>query len=246
MVVAAGFIQRAKVAKTGSGPEPPGPFEPCLLPAADRFDSWCVIGFTDPSVPLALPIPGAAGPPHAGGHLPPGPAGAAPRSRNPRPPVHEGRFNRLSLHSLRNSPPAGGTGSTSLPRPSLPALPYWRPGEHWGGVSVKPTMTKSLFLLVVGLGLVAGCGHSRSADPAPTRFSTSQRSALTEAEVVAIARQAVATNDTWLDRAEFETPRRRPDGSWSLLVWRLPKTPGGHRVIHINDQGQVTRYFRGN
>jgi hypothetical protein len=118
-------------------------------------------------------------------------------------------------------------------------------GEHWGAVSVKPTMTKSLFLLVVSLALVAGCGHSRSADTTPARFSASQPPALTEAEVLALARQAVATNDTWLDRAEFETPRRRPDGSWSVLVWRLPKTPGGHRVIRISDQGQVTSYFRG-
>ena len=106
-------------------------------------------------------------------------------------------------------------------------------------------MTKLLFLPLVALGLLAGCGHSRSADTVPARSSVNQPPVLTEAEVVAIARQAVATNDTWLDRAEFETPRRQPGGSWSVLVWRLPKTPGGHRIIHINDQGQVTAYFRG-
>jgi len=106
-------------------------------------------------------------------------------------------------------------------------------------------MAKLLFLLVVGLGLLAGCGHAQPADSMPGGLSSSHPTALNEREVVAIARQAVATNDTWLGRAEFETPRRRPDGSWSVLVWRLPKTPGGHRVIHINDQGLVTGYLRG-
>jgi hypothetical protein len=66
-----------------------------------------------------------------------------------------------------------------------------------------------------------------------------------EAQVLAIARQAVATNDTWLDRAEFETPRRQVDGYWSVLVWRLPNAPGGHGVINLDDKGQVTGYFRG-
>ncbi len=66
-----------------------------------------------------------------------------------------------------------------------------------------------------------------------------------EAKVVEIARQAVATNDTWVDRAEFERPKRRADGSWSVLVWRLPKAPGGHRVVQIDEKGRVTAYSRG-
>ncbi len=100
-------------------------------------------------------------------------------------------------------------------------------------------MPKPLLLFIAALGLLAGCGHPRPAD------ATIHPTPLTEAAVLAIARQVVATNDTWLDRAEFETPRRQPDGSWSVLVWRLPKTPGGHRVIRISEQGQVTGYFRG-
>jgi hypothetical protein len=63
--------------------------------------------------------------------------------------------------------------------------------------------------------------------------------------VLAIAREAAATNDTWVDRAEFETPERKPDGSWSVLVWRLPKTPGGYRFISIDETGRVTDYARG-
>jgi hypothetical protein len=47
-----------------------------------------------------------------------------------------------------------------------------------------------------------------------------------ETEVLAIARQTVATNYTWVDQAGFEALRRQADGSWSVLVWRLPKLPG--------------------
>jgi hypothetical protein len=63
--------------------------------------------------------------------------------------------------------------------------------------------------------------------------------------VLAIARAAVATNDTWLDKAEFETPKRKADGTWSVMVWRLPKTPGGHRLITVDATGKVTDYMRG-
>jgi hypothetical protein len=105
-------------------------------------------------------------------------------------------------------------------------------------------MNPNIVLLTVGLALLAGCAH-READTRPPQPSIRQPAALTEAQILVIARQAVATNDTWLERAEFATPKQRPDGSWSVLVWRLPKTPGGYRVISISEQGQVTGYFRG-
>jgi len=106
-------------------------------------------------------------------------------------------------------------------------------------------MNKLMLVSIATLGLVVGCGHHNDAATKTTPPGAGQATTLSETQLLAIARQAVATNDTWLDRAEFETPRRQADGSWSVLVWRLPKTPGGHRVIHINDQGQVTSYFRG-
>jgi hypothetical protein len=106
-------------------------------------------------------------------------------------------------------------------------------------------MKKLMLVSITTLGLLVGCGHPPHSDTKITPPATDQTTALSGAEVLAIARQAVATNDTWLDRAEFETPRRQADGSWSVLVWRLPKVPGGHRVIHINDKGQVTSYHRG-
>jgi hypothetical protein len=106
-------------------------------------------------------------------------------------------------------------------------------------------MKMLMLLLIAELGLVVGCGHCPDAVTKATPPVAGQTTALRDTQVLAIARLAVATNDTWLDRAEFETPRRQADGSWSVLVWRLPKVPGGHRVINMNDKGQVMSYFRG-
>jgi hypothetical protein len=71
------------------------------------------------------------------------------------------------------------------------------------------------------------------------------KNALDAAQVLAIARAAVATNDTWLDRAEFGTPTQRTNGTWSVMVWRLPKQPGDHRFITVDANGKVTDYVRG-
>jgi hypothetical protein len=65
-----------------------------------------------------------------------------------------------------------------------------------------------------------------------------------EMRIVEIARQAVTTNDTWVEKAEFKTPERN-GSAWSVTVWRLPPTPGGFRTITINENGKVTDYYRG-
>jgi hypothetical protein len=110
-----------------------------------------------------------------------------------------------------------------------------------------------IWLVILATCLI-GCGPSpeptartrRSPDHAEmTRQAASAVGVLDEARVLAIARKAVATNDTWLDRAEFDTPIKQPDGSWGIVVWRLPKTPGGHRLITIDDKGKVKDYMRG-
>ena len=98
---------------------------------------------------------------------------------------------------------------------------------------------RTLWLVLLAV-MVVGCAltsrpHERPAD----------NSVLDETRVLAIARAAVAANDTWVDRAEFDTPKRQPDGSWSVLVWRRPATPGGHRLITIDSKGNVTDYGRG-
>src|SRR5262245_10061479 len=98
----------------------------------------------------------------------------------------------------------------------------------------------ALFLLIVLPAVVVGCAPTSG-----TRSTTSDTGSLDEARVLAIARAAVATNDTWIDRAEFEKPKRQPDGSWSVFVQRHPVVAGGHRFITIDAQGRVTNYGRG-
>jgi hypothetical protein len=69
---------------------------------------------------------------------------------------------------------------------------------------------------------------------------------LDEAAVLTIARRAVSERDSWIERAEFQTPRRREDGlGWSVVVWRVPKQPGGFRIVFVDPMGQVTNYVRG-
>jgi len=93
--------------------------------------------------------------------------------------------------------------------------------------------------LILFATVVVGCSRT---SPTPTPGGA----VLDEARVLAVARAAVATDDSWIDRPEFQTPHHETNGSgWSVLVWRLPKMPGGHRLILINETGRVTDYIRG-
>ena len=97
-----------------------------------------------------------------------------------------------------------------------------------------------VLLFIAVLPLLTCClqkkiGHVRSTEPLTPE----------EQHIVEIARHAVATNDTWVAQAEFEKPRPEAYGRWSVLVWRLPETPGGFRLITIDSDGRVTGYKRG-
>jgi hypothetical protein len=83
-----------------------------------------------------------------------------------------------------------------------------------------------IILFIFVAAMLVGCApHSSS------RQATTDSGVLDAAKVLAIARDAIAANDTWIARAEFETPKRQSDDSWSVMVWRNPKTPGGFRLI---------------
>jgi hypothetical protein len=97
-----------------------------------------------------------------------------------------------------------------------------------------------IFFPIVLSVLVFGCAPASS-----TRSTTNVNGSLDEARVLAIARAAVSTNDTWIDRADFEKPKRQPDGSWRVFVQRHPVVHGGHRFITIDAEGRVTNYGRG-
>jgi hypothetical protein len=93
-------------------------------------------------------------------------------------------------------------------------------------------------VLIAALGLLTSCAE-QPVSVKPTGSLTAE-----ETRIIEIARQAVATNDTWVATAEFERPTRDSSG-WSVLVWRLPYTPGGHRLVLIDGNGKVTAYHRG-
>ena len=122
----------------------------------------------------------------------------------------------------------------ALPRRPTSPLPAVQPG----GRAWPASHTMRIFWLIILVAVAVGCTPSKQPVAAGGGV-------LDETGVLAIARAAVATNDTWVARAEFETPQRQPDGSWSVLVWRRPAMWGGHRFITIDPQGKVTNYGRG-
>jgi hypothetical protein len=70
-------------------------------------------------------------------------------------------------------------------------------------------------LLLMMLTFLVACSHRPTARVKSERPLTAE-----ESRIVEIARRAVATNDTWVKRAEFEIPRKEESGGWSVVVWR--------------------------
>jgi hypothetical protein len=99
------------------------------------------------------------------------------------------------------------------------------------------------FWLIIFAVVVVGCVPKPSTHTEIAPPNTNGVTVIDQARAIAIARQAVSTNDTWVDRATFEASR---DGSgWSVLVWHEPRVPGGHRLVLIDATGRVTAYYRG-
>ena len=69
-----------------------------------------------------------------------------------------------------------------------------------------------------------------------------------EARALQAARQAVAANETWADRATYKA-YGLPEG-WEVFVERYPgpfglfRQPGGFRILMIDRRGNVVRYIR--
>ena len=113
-------------------------------------------------------------------------------------------------------------------------------------------MDMRVFLTMLLSVIASGCVHKPSsaeigALPAPVTESgyRLQHEGMDEIRALIIAQDAVRMNDSWIDSAEFGAPHQQSDGSWSVLMWRLPKSPGGHRLILIDHMGRVTAYVRG-
>ena len=113
--------------------------------------------------------------------------------------------------------------------------------------------------ILIGCLILTGCaGHSKRPDltapvvPAPDGSYRWAGTGIDEVRAIIIARDAVAKNDTWADRATY-TAHRNGSG-WSVLVRRIEgyndsgKSTfgiGGHRLVLIDEKGNVTAYVRG-
>ena len=94
-------------------------------------------------------------------------------------------------------------------------------------------------LSIAALALMMSCAQRSSVHVKATRPLTTE-----ETRIIEIARQAVATNDTWVAKAEFDLPMRR-DRGWIVVVRRLPLTPGAYRWIEIDENKRVSAYYGG-
>jgi hypothetical protein len=96
--------------------------------------------------------------------------------------------------------------------------------------------------------MMAGCAQDPSLVIQPTASATT----LTTNQVMQIAKEAIAKNDTWAERATYKAIHGT--NGWTVTVWRIegydqsgkPQyVAGGFRDIQIDEQGRVKDYVRG-
>ncbi len=96
-------------------------------------------------------------------------------------------------------------------------------------------------LAIVAIGLLAGCSL-----PYGVRVNTARPLTDEEAHIIEIARQSLIAQRPPRQtifaeriRVEFEVPRRRVEGGWSIVAWSLPKTPCAFWSILIDENDKV-------
>src|SRR6266850_7252389 len=106
---------------------------------------------------------------------------------------------------------------------------------------INPSMR--YVLLITLIAMAAGCSPNAGTPSQVAPAPASNVVTLDEAKVLAIARQAVATNDSSADRASFKATRN--GSGWSVHVEFQPTYFGNDRLIKIDEYGRVTSYSRG-
>lgn len=90
-------------------------------------------------------------------------------------------------------------------------------------------MKKQLFqLFVLALTLMNGCSSARP------EIGKEQAIALAKQEVILRGWKEVEIESAELD-----------GGHWQVMLWRLPKTPGGHATVEISKEGKLIRFVPG-
>ena len=112
-------------------------------------------------------------------------------------------------------------------------------------------------VLLTMMAVVIGMGCRQNESSAPTRPyvllpGVFQPGSVDEATAIGIARQCLASNDTWSSRAAYKA--RRKGTGWSVIASRIEGySPegnplfvyGGDRFIVIDERGAVTSYVKG-
>lgn len=103
---------------------------------------------------------------------------------------------------------------------------------------------------VVLLVILAGCAEEQAIgvpkalkEPNFKAPNINASPPIDEAQATAIARAAVAANDTWADSASFRT--RSSGSGWHVIASPSSRPKGGQRYIDIDETGKVTKYSRG-
>jgi hypothetical protein len=82
-----------------------------------------------------------------------------------------------------------------------------------------------------------GCGPKPEAQKSMTPVAVTNRE-----QAIALARQEVARRG-W---KEIETGRVHfENGVWEVMLWELPKVPGGHAVVKVATNGAVVEFRPG-
>jgi hypothetical protein len=60
-------------------------------------------------------------------------------------------------------------------------------------------------------------------------------------EAQSIAEAEVIKRESWRHWTT-ESAHLDDDGNWQIVIWRLPKVPGGFRVVFVDPSGNVLHY----
>jgi hypothetical protein len=140
-------------------------------------------------------------------------------------------YNVVESFKGGSAPPQG---LLALGRPSSCWL-YLVIGEHY------------VFELNSDMSVVGQCSVSHlpthQLDALRLAASPTSSRTITEAEAVAIARDAFSANDARLTAHTVDA--KRDQHGWMVTVWLENGGPGDYRIVLIDPQGNVTAYKRG-
>lgn len=94
---------------------------------------------------------------------------------------------------------------------------------------MKPKLYFDLCCVTGILTLISGYGCSSKAT-----VTAEKATAVAKAEVIRRGWNDVEVGDVSFD-----------DGRWSVTLWQLPKTPGGHGTVEVSTNGSIIRFLPG-